>query len=129
MKITARFLSVAGIMIFLFLGNAAVASALTATVTTVSSGSLNDTSSYGASVTFTAKVTPSTATGTVTFNGRGDDARPQVRFPEARPQFSTSTLSAGTHSNITAVYSGDTNYAASTTLAITQTVTNATVRR
>ncbi|MGC2422757.1 MAG: FG-GAP-like repeat-containing protein [Nitrospirota bacterium] len=125
MKIKARFMAVAVIMIFLFMGNVGVASALTATVTTVSSGSLNNTSSYGVPVTFTAKVTPSAATGTVTFMDEATRLGTGT-LSSGTATFSTSTLSTGTHSAIRAVYSGDTNYAASTSLAIIQTVTTPT---
>ena len=125
MKIKARLMAVLGTMVFLFMGNAGVASALTVTVTTVSSGSLNNTSSYGVPVTFSAKVTPLAATGTVTFKD-GATTLGTGTLSSGTATFSTSALSAGTHSNITAVYGGDTNDAASTSLSITQTVTKPT---
>ncbi len=100
--------------------------ALTDTVTTISSSSLNHSSSYGTSVTFTAKVTPNTATGTVTFKD-GAATLGTGTLSGGTATYNTPALTLGTHSNITAVYSGNASYAASTSLAITQTVTTLTV--
>ena len=81
-------------------------------------------STVGQSVMFTATVSSQTAgtiTGTVTFF----DGTTQIGLPATlsggSAVVSTSTLAAGTQS-ITAQYSGDTNYAASTSLAIVQIV-------
>ena len=96
------------------------------TVTTVSSGSQNNTSSYGASVTFTATVNPAATDGTtVSFYDNGTYIGIGTLF-SGTATYSTSSLAAGTHSTITAAYSGDGSYAASTSLSITQTVSMAT---
>jgi hypothetical protein len=71
-------------------------------------------------VTFTATVTPSTATGTVTFmDGAASLATERVTAGVAT--FPTTTLAAGSHS-ITAVYSGDTNDLGGTSPIMTQVV-------
>jgi CSLREA domain-containing protein len=95
--------------------------------TTTLTSSLNP-STLGQQVTFTAVVTaPSfqgTPTGTVTFI---IDGHPQSPLPLAmvgsndQVQFSTSTLSAGSHT-VSASYSGDMNVNASSAAALTQTV-------
>jgi hypothetical protein len=81
---------------------------------------------YGQQVTLTATLTPSTAqqdhlpTGTVTFSsgstviGAGTPTNGVVTF-------TTATLPSGTNS-LTAAYSGDTNFAASTSPAVTETI-------
>ena len=94
------------------------------TTTTVVS-SLNP-AAYGASVTFTATVaftgTNSPPTGTVTFfNGTLNLGFGTLNGSQVAT-FTTSTLAPGSDS-ITAVYSGDTNYAASTSSILTQTIT------
>ena len=77
-------------------------------------------SPVGGSVTFTAAVSPSSATGTVQFLD-GSTALGTLTIGGGAAALSLSTLSAGAHS-IKAVYSGDTNYAASTSTVLTQTV-------
>jgi hypothetical protein len=93
------------------------------TTTTTLKSSLNP-ANAGVAVTFTATVTTTGAippTGTVTFNdgttalGTGTLNGSQVAT------FTTSTLTAGTHS-ITAVYGGDANNAGSTSLALSQVI-------
>ena len=91
--------------------------ALAATTTTVKS--CPNPSTYGQSVKFTATVSPSAATGTVTFYD-GSTVLGTVKLSHGSASLTTSSLSAGTHL-ITAVYSGDTNYATSTG-TLTQTV-------
>lgn len=113
-------------------GGSATATALsqvvnTATTTTVLASSLNP-STPGQAVTFTATVSAvspatGTPTGTVTFRD-GGTMLGSAPLSGGRATFSTSTLSAGTHS-ITAVYSGDTNFTGSTSLALVQTVSQA----
>lgn len=80
-------------------------------------------STYGNSVTFTATVTPSAATGTVTFKD-GTTTLGTGTLSSGKATFSTSTLAAGSHS-VTAAYGGDTNYNTSTSSALTQTVNKA----
>ncbi len=90
----------------------------TATTTTVTSSA--NPSIVGATVTFTAAVTPATATGTIQFMD-GATLLSTATLAGGVASFSISTLAQGTHS-ITAVYSGDANDAASTSAALTQTV-------
>jgi hypothetical protein len=95
-----------------------------ATSTTLAS-SLNP-STFGQSVTFTATVTATsgTPTGTVTFKD-GTTTLGTGTLSGGKATFTTSTLAAGSHS-ITGVYGGDTNFAGSSSPAITQTVNRAT---
>ena len=74
----------------------------------------------GAGVTFTADVTPSAATGTVTFKD-GTTTLGTGQLASGVATFTTTTLAAGSHS-ITAVYAGDANDATSTSSPVTQTV-------
>jgi thermitase len=95
---------------------------LTPTTTALTS-SLNPSIS-GQSVTFTATVSPSAATGTVTFLdgtttlGTGTLAAGLATFP-------TSSLSVATHS-ITAKYAGNSSYSASTSPVVSQVVNGST---
>jgi hypothetical protein len=91
-------------------------------VTTLDS-SLNP-STYGSSVTFTSSVSPSAASGTVTFKD-GLTTLGTGTLSGGVATFTTSGLVAGDHS-LTAEYSGDASYAASTTTVLTQTVSKAT---
>jgi hypothetical protein len=91
-------------------------------VTTTSVASSINPSTYNSSVTFTATVTAG-ATGTVTFKD-GATTLGTGTLNSGTATFSTSTLSVASHS-ITAVYEGDTNYAGSTSSALTQTVNRA----
>jgi Bacterial Ig-like domain (group 3) len=99
---------------------------LTATTTTLTS-SLNP-SKYGQAVTFTAKITSSSGTPpngeTVTFlNGTASLGTGTLSSGSA--SLTTSTLPLGTNS-ITAVYAGDSNFAGSTSNAVSQVVNQAT---
>jgi len=85
---------------------------------------------FGRSVTFTATVlssTTGTPTGTVQFFDGSTQIGTGTQYAYANGQatFTTSSLSVGSHS-ITAVYGGDTNFAASTSAALTETI-NATL--
>jgi len=80
-------------------------------------------STYGQSVTFTASVTPATATGTVTFKSGAVTLGTGV-LSAGKASFQTSTLTAGAHA-IVAVYSGNSSLGGSTSLAHTQTVKKA----
>jgi uncharacterized repeat protein (TIGR03803 family) len=96
-----------------------------ATTSTALASSLNP-STFGAAVTFTTTVTSEggTPTGTVTFrNGSATLGTDTLSSGEAT--FETSALPVGTHS-ITAVYEGSTDFAGSTSSALTQTVKQAT---
>jgi Bacterial Ig-like domain (group 3) len=77
-------------------------------------------STYGQSVTFTATVSPSAATGTVAFFD-GVNSLGTVALSGGSASLTTATLTAGTHS-ITATYGGDTSYTGSTSSVLTQTV-------
>jgi hypothetical protein len=96
---------------------------LTPTTTTLVS-SLNP-SIFGQMVTFTATVSPSTATGSVTFFD-GPNSLGTVALSGGSASLSTSTLSVGSHA-ITATYSGDANDSGSSSSTLTQTVTNSSV--
>ena len=102
------------------------------TTTTVVSSSLNNTSTYGQSVTFTATVdagsTPVTA-GTVTFDVNGSPYPGASNLPlnsSGQASFSTTTLSvAGSPYTITAVYSGTPAVLAMSQANVSQTITPA----
>jgi hypothetical protein len=99
-------------------GSAGVCQVQTATTTSVSS-SLN--SAYaGSPVTFTATISPSAPDGTVTFMD-GSTTLGTAPVSGGQAQFSTSSLNLGTHS-VTALYSGDTTYAASASAPFTETM-------
>jgi hypothetical protein len=97
--------------------------AMTATTTAVTS-SVNP-STYGSSVTFTATVTPSSGpTGGVTFKDGSTALSTQPLSATGQASYQTSSLTAGAHS-ITAVYSGDSTNASSTSPALSQSVSPA----
>jgi hypothetical protein len=75
---------------------------------------------HGREVTFTATVTGTGATGTVTFKD-GETSLGSSTLSNGTATYATSTLSAGTHS-ITAVYSGDGNFAGNTSSSVPLTV-------
>ena len=79
---------------------------------------------FGQSVTFTATVSPNTATGTVQFNDTSTSP-PTIlgtgTIASGHAIFTSSSLSVGNH-NIVAKYLGDTNDIASVSSALTQTV-------
>lgn len=98
-----------------------------ATATTALSSS-SPTSIVGQSVTFTATVTSATSgtpTGPVTFFDGAATLGSGTLNSSRQATFSTSSLSAGTHS-ITATYGGDTNFTGSTSAVVTQIVNTAT---
>ena len=75
-------------------------------------------------MTFTATVSPSSGTtGTVQFFDGGNSLG-TVALSGGSASLTTATLTAGTHS-ITASYSGNANFAVSTSSAVTQTVNQA----
>lgn len=98
----------------------------TASTMTLSSGS--NPSTFGQAVTFTATVSgssgPSTPTGTVTFVDGTTTLGTGALNSSGQAIFSTSTLHAGSHT-ISASYSGDANFAASSS-TLTQSVNQAT---
>jgi hypothetical protein len=86
------------------------------------------TAATGASVTVSAAITPAsgtaTPTGTVTFLD-GANSLGIATLASGVATFSTSTLAAGMHS-IIAMYGGDTNFASSTSTALSISITNPT---
>ncbi len=86
---------------------------------TVVTSSLNP-SAFGQLVTFTAAITPPTATGAATFLD-GTTTLGSATINNGKATFATSALAAGAHS-ITANYSGDSNDNSSVSGAVSQTV-------
>jgi len=89
---------------------------------TILTSSVNP-STFGQVVTFTATVSPTTATGTVTFYD-GASSLGSGTLSSGTASYSTSSLIVGNHP-ITATYEGDSNVEGSTSSPLTQTVTNA----
>ena len=99
----------------------------TVATTTTALGSAPNPSTVGQSVTFTATVqtnsptgTATAATGNVVFKDNGTTVY-TGSIANGVATYTTSGLTAGTHA-FTAVYSGDSNYATSTSAATNQTV-------
>jgi hypothetical protein len=92
---------------------------------TTSVASSDNTSTYGTAVTFTATVSPNTATGTVEFfdgvTSLGTGTLSGTTTKKATLTTTAAQLLVGSHT-ITANYTGDANSFASTSSAITQTV-------
>ncbi|HTS64549.1 MAG TPA: Ig-like domain repeat protein [Candidatus Acidoferrales bacterium] len=88
--------------------------------TSVTVGSSLNPSLVGRAVTFTATVTPASATGSVQFKD-GSTVLGTVAVSAGSAALTVSSLAAGTHS-ITAVYGGDANDAGSTSAVYTETV-------
>ncbi len=82
------------------------------------------TSTQGDSVTFTALVTGTGATGTVTFKD-GETTLGSSTLSDGTATYTTSMLSVGNHF-ITAVYDGDANFVGSTSSAVELTVKGGT---
>jgi hypothetical protein len=82
---------------------------------------------YGATNTFTATVDASTATGTVNFqnNGVSISGCSSVAVTAGVATCTTWKPAVGTYSNITAIYSGNSNFKSSTSTAISFSVTAA----
>ncbi|WP_341922218.1 Ig-like domain repeat protein [Polaromonas sp. YR568] len=104
--------------------NTASSSALSQVVNQVSSStalsSSTNPSSYSQSITLTATVTGSSPSGSVTFKD-GSTTLGTGTLSGGVATLNVATLSVGSHS-LTAEYTGDTNNAASTSSALTQTV-------
>jgi len=86
----------------------------------ISFGAVPNPSEYGSSVTLTATVAPSTATGSVQFL-KGATLLGSASIVSGQAQMSLSTLPVGSNP-IIAVYSGDANYLSSTSTPVTQIV-------
>jgi hypothetical protein len=90
-----------------------------ASTTTKLVSSLNP-SSYGQSIKFTATVSASKASGSITFNDGGTTLGSST-LTSGTATFTVSTLSIGSHT-ITAVYGGDSSFSGSTSANLTETV-------
>jgi len=90
------------------------------TSTTTTLGSNPNPSTTGTPVTFTATISSATAGGTMTFYD-GSNAIGFATVSSGQASFTTSALSAGTHS-ITAAYEGDATYLPSTSSSVSQSV-------
>jgi uncharacterized protein (TIGR03437 family) len=101
-----------------------VSGSSSATSTSVALTASSTSLAYGSKVTFTATVSPSAATGTVTFYD-GTTSLGSSTLSSGSASLSTSSLAVGTHS-ITASYGGASGYAGSTSSAVTATVTAST---
>jgi VCBS repeat-containing protein len=101
-------------------GNLSCKPATGSTPTTTTVTSSRNPSNGGQTVTLTATVAPSAATGAVTFKD-GAATLGTGTLSGGTATFTTSSLSAGTHS-LTATYGGNALYAPSTSASITQTV-------
>lgn len=99
---------------------AAASFIVTSQPTTTTPRSSVSSSVFGQPVTFTATVSPSAATGTVKFVIDGI-SQTSVALSSSHALLTLNTLSVGTHV-VTAQYSGDTNFAPSTSATLTQTV-------
>ncbi len=108
--------------------SAATLTVTNVTTNTVVTASANP-SSLNQSVTFTATVTPSSGsgeTGTVQFQIDGSNVGDPVTITNGTASYTTSTLAVGNHS-VVAVYSGDGNFAGSTSPTFEQTVLTTTL--
>jgi hypothetical protein len=96
----------------------------TSTSTTTTLTSSTNPSMYGSSITFTATVSPSAATGMMTFYD-GATSLGSVGLSGGTASLVTSTLSVGTH-QVSAMYSGDSTYTSSTSNTVMQAVKSST---
>ena len=105
----------------------AVKVAVTPISTTTTLASTNATVNAGTAVTFTATVAPKTQapTGTVSFNDGTKALGTGTVNTSGVATYTTSSLAAGTHA-ITAMYSGDADHAASSSSALTETISTVT---
>ena len=100
--------------------SAALAQTVNKLASSVTLASSANPSAYGQSVTFTAAISPASATGTVQFLD-GTTSLGTATIASGSAALAISTLATGVHS-ITAAYSGDANDATSTSAALAQTV-------
>jgi len=92
--------------------------------TTIAVTSSNSAVNYGQAVTFTATVTPSGGsgeTGTVQFVIDGGNSGNPITLSGNTATYTPATLSAGWHT-VVAIYSGDGNFAGSTSATLTQII-------
>ena len=107
------------IIVFLFFSNSKISAQSIGTTTTVSG--TNNPFCLGSNLTLTATITPAAATGTVQFYDGPSVLGSPVNISGGVATYSTTSLSSGSHS-ITAIYSGDVNYAGSVSAPYTQTI-------
>jgi len=88
---------------------------------TTSLTSSSNPAAVAASVTFTATVSPNTATGTVTFMDGGTALGAPVALSGGQATYSSSTLATGSHT-IMAVYSGDATFSSSSSAPLSQSI-------
>ena len=108
--------------------SAALLQVVNPAASSVALSSSENPSIFGQSVTFTANVTSSVAgtlTGTVNFIDGSTLLGGVTLTASGTVTYSTTALAVGSHA-ITAVYSGDSNYATSTSTTVTQVVNQAT---
>ena len=109
------------IVVFILLYAAFLGHAFAKTDTSVTITSWPNPSTYGETVTFTATVTPSSASGSVAFKD-GTTTIGSAGLSNGVATYSTSALAIGSHS-MTAVYAGNSSYNGSTSSpALTQVV-------
>ena len=106
---------------------AAASGTASQTVTQVTPSVLAKTSNgsavYGTSVTFTAKLSPAAATGTVSFSA-GAVSLGSCTLASGSCSVASSTLTAGSGQTIVSTYSGDANFATASG-SVSQTITQA----
>jgi len=103
-------------------GSSSSSSGTTSTTTSLAASSTSTTT--GTSITLTATVSPTAATGTVTFY-EGSTSLGTGTLSSGKATLSTSFSTAGTYS-ITAVYGGSSTYATSTSSAVSITISSST---
>lgn len=106
-------------------GSSSTGSASTTGATTLSVTPSATSATSGTSITLTATISPTGATGTITFYD-GTTSLGTATLASGSASLATSALAVGTHS-ITASYGGSTSYTASTSSAVTVTVTAASL--
>lgn len=104
-------------------GSGGTASVSTSGATTTTLTASVTSATAGTSITVTATVSPSGATGTVTFYD-GSTSLGTGTLSSGAATLSTTSLAAGTHS-LTAVYGGSTSYTTSTSSAVSVAITSA----
>jgi len=127
-RAAVRLLSMSALAALVGCGSGGTVSGSSSTGTTTTATTLTPSATStttGSSVTLTATVAPSAATGTVIFYN-GSTLLGSATLSSGAATIAASFSSAGTES-LKAVYSGDSTYAASTSSTVTVTVTGSTV--
>jgi hypothetical protein len=119
LQIFNRALTAAEIQSIYETGAAGVCTAQTPTTTSLASS--QNPLQTGTPVTFTAKVSPSAATGTITFLDGSTALGNPVALSGGQATWTTSSLALGAH-NITAIYGGDATYSGSASQTVAQSV-------